>query len=733
MKTPVCQIAIETPLRRLFDYHPAEGAVPGARVRVPFGRQHVVGVVVSLSPDSDVPAEKLRGIEAVLDPAPLFAPTDVRLLQWAAEYYQHPVGEVFATALPRLLRQGRDVAPVRRSWRITQAGRAALDEGTLRRARRQQQLLECIAANGECDEAALEAALPGWRPVARTLREKALVEFHQQPLITADAGPVQARQPGPVLTGAQLAAVETLTAPGLAGAFLLDGVTGSGKTEVYLRAAGAVLARGGAVLVMCPEIGLTPQLLERFEQRFDVPIAALHSGLTDPARARAWHLSASGGARIVVGTRSAVFTPIPDLALIIVDEEHDASYKQQEGGFRYSARDLALLRGQQRSVPVVLGSATPSLESLHNVKSGRLTHIELPERAGSATPPRIALIDMRAHPVNKGIATPLRHAIQRHLEAGAQVLLFLNRRGYAPTLLCQSCGWIAPCTSCDARLTVHLSGGAGATGMLACHHCGAESPRPESCPRCGYEVHPLGHGTERVEETLAEMFPGHAVERFDRDTLRAPQQLTDAIDRVHSGSARILVGTQMLTKGHHFPDVTLVGVLNADQSLFSTDFRAAERLAQTIVQVAGRAGRADRPGEVLIQSQYPEHPLLKTLLDRGYAGFAEDALTERAAAHWPPFSRLALLRASDTQPEAALRFLKAARGIARPPDGVALRGPVPAAMVRRADRFYAQLMVESAQRTRLQAFLAGWVPAVEALEKPRSLRWVLDVDPLEVL
>jgi len=340
---------------------------------------------------------------------------------------------------------------------------------------------------------------------------------------------------------------------------------------------------------------------------------------------------------------------------------------------------------------------------------------------------------MRAHPVNKGISTPLRHAMQRHLDAGSQVLLFLNRRGYAPTLLCQSCGWIAPCGSCDARLTVHLSGGARASGMLACHHCGAEAPRPEHCPRCGYEVHPLGHGTERVEETLAEMFPGQAVERFDRDSLRAPKQLTDAIDRVHSGSARILVGTQMLTKGHHFPDVTLVGVLNADQSLFSTDFRAAERLAQTIVQVAGRAGRADRPGEVLIQSHYPEHPLLTTLLERGYAGFAADALAERAAAHWPPFYRLALLRASDTEPEAALRFLKAARKLAAPPGGVALRGPVPAAMVRRAGRYYAQLLVESAQRTRLQAFLAGWVPTVEQLEKPRSLRWVLDVDPLEVL
>jgi primosomal protein N' (replication factor Y) len=376
---------------------------------------------------------------------------------------------------------------------------------------------------------------------------------------------------------------------------------------------------------------------------------------------------------------------------------------------------------------VVLGSATPSLETLQNVALGRLTHLLLPERAGSAVPPRLALIDMRAHAVHKGIAAPVLQAMQRHLEAGTQVLLYLNRRGYAPTLLCQGCGWIAPCNSCDARMTVHLR-----TGRLACHHCGADEKLPERCPRCGYEVHPLGHGTERVEETLAARFPQYPIERFDRDALRQQQQLTGAIDRVHSGSARILVGTQMLTKGHHFPDVTLVVVLNADQSLFSTDFRAAERLAQTIVQVAGRAGRAEHPGEVLIQSEYPEHPLLTTLLHEGYAGFAASALAERRAARWPPFARLALLRASDTSADGASRFLEKAAALVQPPPGVALLGPVPAAMMRRADRHHAQLLVESSQRALLQRFLAAWVPLVSALQAPRSLRWALDVDPLEV-
>jgi primosomal protein N' (replication factor Y) (superfamily II helicase) len=351
----------------------------------------------------------------------------------------------------------------------------------------------------------------------------------------------------------------------------------------------------------------------------------------------------------------------------------------------------------------------------------------LPERAGNAQPPALKVVDMRAHAVHRGMSAPLLNAMDRHLDTGAQVLLFLNRRGYAPTLLCTSCGWTAQCRSCDARLTVHQR-----ADVLACHHCGAQQQRPERCPRCGYEVRPLGHGTERVEETLAERFPGIAVERFDRDILRAQDALEGAIDRVNSGAARILVGTQMLTKGHHFPDVTLVGILNADQSLFSTDFRATERLAQTIVQVAGRAGRAERPGEVMIQTQYPDHPLLRTLLTQGYAGFAASAMSERDQARWPPFLRMAVLRASDTTPQGAMQFLAAASKAAGTVDGVDLRGPVPAAMTRRADRYHAQLLIESSQRARLQRFLSEWIPLVETLPAKGKLRWVLDVDPLEV-
>jgi primosomal protein N' (replication factor Y) (superfamily II helicase) len=725
-----CKVALDTPLRRCFDYLPPRDAaapVPGARVLVPFGRQQLVGVVTALADSSDLPVEKLRQVLRVLDATPLLSAADLALLEWAAAYYHHPIGSVFATALPKLLRDGRDPGSPQVFWSITAAGRVWLQDPKSLRAKRQHELLQWLAARDACDEEDLAELLPGWREPARALLAKGFVATTSRQR-DVSAPVISAATAGPRLDPDQANAVTAVTnALGQFAAFLLDGVTGSGKTEVYLQLVETVLARGESVLVLCPEIGLAPQLVERFAKRFATPIAALHSGMTDRERLGVWHDAAVGRARILIGTRSAVFTPLPRLGLVIVDEEHDASYKQQEGGFRYSARDLALLRAQQVGVPIVLGSATPSFESLHNVATAKFMPLLLTRRAGNAQPPRLSLVDLRAHAVHKGLSIPLLQAMDRHLAAGAQVLLFINRRGYAPTLICNTCGWIAPCHACDARMTVHQK-----SQRLSCHHCGAEEKLPERCARCGYEVRPLGHGTERVEETLVERFPGFAIERFDRDKLRQQSQLEGAIDRVHSGEARILVGTQMLTKGHHFPEVALVGVLNADQSLFSTDFRAAERLAQTIVQVAGRAGRADRVGDVLIQTQYPEHPLLQSLLNEGYGGFAAQALVERNTAHWPPYSRLALLRASGVQPDAAIQFLQQAKLLMENPDGVTLQGPIPAAMVRKAGRYYAQLLVESAQRLRLQKYLAEWIEKVEQLPSARKVRWALDVDPLDV-
>ncbi len=727
---PILKIALDTPLRRLLDYRAGETpAALGARVRVPFGRQQRVGLVVGHAEASELPADKLRAVTDVIDAEPLLDASLMGLLAWAADYYHHPVGSVFASALPKLLREGADAQDAVSLWSATPVGREALAAGSLGRAPKQRELLDLLATEGPLDADRLGERLPRWRETLRPLVERGFADREVErvtapPLPDDHAGSASEH----VLSADQQAAFNAVTGSlGRFGSFLLDGVTGSGKTEVYLRAIDAVLARGQTALVLCPEIGLTPQLVSRFRTRFAVPIAALHSGLTDRGRLAAWRSAARGEARIVIGTRSAVFAPLPDLGLIVVDEEHDASFKQHEGGFRYHARDLAIVRAQRAQVPVLLGSATPSFESLHNVQLAKTTRLSLPQRAGAAAPPAMKLVDLRAHPVSKGLSTPLSMTMKHHLDAGGQVLVFINRRGYAPTLLCKGCGWSAECEHCDARMTVHQR-----EQRLSCHHCGAESGLLPRCPRCGHDVKPLGHGTERVEETLETLFPEYPIARFDRDSVRQPDDLEAAIDRVTSGEARILVGTQMLTKGHHFPDVTLVGVLNADQSLFSTDFRAAERLAQTIVQVAGRAGRASRPGEVLIQTEFPDHPLLTALLTEGYGGFAQQALAERAAARWPPYGRLALLRASSVSPGGAIDFLTAARRLGEGAAGVALRGPVPAAMLRRAGRHHAQLLVESGDRPLLQRFLAGWLPGVEQLPTPGGLRWALDVDPLEV-
>ncbi|MBV9725863.1 MAG: primosomal protein N' [Gammaproteobacteria bacterium] len=729
----IFRVALDTPLRRLFDYlppvQPSAPPVPGARVRVPFGRQRRVGVITEVAQHSDVPAARLKAILSVLDPTPVLDAALLELLRWAADYYHHAVGEVLASALPRALRLGAAASAREERWLLTPDGASAFAAGEPRRAPKQRALLELLRAEGATGAAALSERLGGWRDTARALTARGWIASVEVDAERMAAPAPAVRTAGPTLLAEQSEAVASiLAARERFGAFVLHGITGSGKTEVYLRVIEQVLRAGRRALVLVPEIGLTPQLLERFRERFDTPMALLHSALTDQERLDAWRAAFSGHARIVLGTRSAVFAPLPELGIIVVDEEHDASFKQHEGGFRYSARDLAVMRARHAAVPVVLGSATPALETLHNVVTGRYARLTLGRRAAQARPPTLKLIDLRAHAVRGGLSTPAVLAIERHLAEEGQVLVFLNRRGYAPTLLCTACGWIAPCRECDARLTVHL-----AAGRLRCHHCGADLPLPLRCPQCGFAVKPVGQGTERVEETLGSLFPSVPIARLDRDVVRRPQEAAGVMRRMASGEARILVGTQMVTKGHDFPNVTLVVVLNADQGLFSTDFRAPERLAQTIVQVAGRAGRGSRAGEVLIQTEFPDHPLLTHLLEEGYDGFARAALEERAQAAWPPFSRLATLRDSARTGEAALAFLTQARGLARNlPFGVRLLGPVPAAMHRRAGRYHAHLLIESRERRPLHAFLDEWLPEVEQLKSARAVRWSLDVDPIEL-
>jgi primosomal protein N' (replication factor Y) len=728
----IVEVAVASPLYRSFDYRvppecPPSRLRPGMRVLVSFGRRQVVGVILANHRQARVAASKLKTVLSTLDTRPVLDRELLELLERAARYYQYPIGEVVAAALPVLLR--KPVSAERsetRIWRLTESGRS-LTPGDMGRAVRQAQVVAQLAAHPEgLQRSALEVP----SSVLNALRDKGWAECVTAPAQSPDLAVPDGSTPPPPLGNAQQRAVQQLCgASGGFQAFLLDGVTGSGKTEVYLRAIQPLLEQGKQVLVLVPEIGLTPQLVSRFRKRFASGVGVLHSGLNDLQRLRTWQAAANGSVDLILGTRSAIFTPLRKPGLIIVDEEHDSSLKQQDG-FRYSARDLAVWRAARLDVPVLLGSATPSLESLYNVRQGRYRHLQLPERAGQALAPRLQLVDLRGQTMHELLSEALLAAIGRHLGNGGQALLFLNRRGFAPVLLCHACGWIAECSRCDARMTLHQR-----SGELRCHHCGSQRPIDRYCPSCGSsELIAIGEGTERVEQALTSRFPDYPVRRIDRDTTRRKGELEAALGDARSGRARILLGTQMLAKGHHFPGVTLAAVLDADQGLFSVDFRASERLAQLVVQVAGRAGRADKPGEVLIQTHHPDHPLLRLLIEQGYPAFAEAALAERQEAQLPPCASMALLRAEATQPQYPKTFLSSARELAATlaGDSVQLWGPIPAPMERRAGRYRAQLMLQSVTRSGLQQLLRGLVPLLETANDVRRVRWSLDVDPVDL-
>ncbi|MFC4819817.1 primosomal protein N' [Dokdonella ginsengisoli] len=722
--TPILRIALPVPLHGWFDYRSptAVPPAPGSRVLVPFGRRRVVGIVLEAVATSEVGDGQLKTAERVLDEHPLLTAELMTTLRRAARYYQHPLGEVLQAALPVALRSARELpesgAP---ALRLTPAGEAVLADPGRRRGTRIDALLQALAG-GARTTADLETGLGTVATAARTAVARGWVERQR----LAAAAAVPAAVAGPPLNEEQQAATEAIAAADGYAPFLLDGVTGSGKTEVYLQAIRRCLERGRQALVLVPEIALTPQALKRFRERLGVEVAVLHSGLGETERARAWLAAARGEAQVILGTRSALFVPLPRAGMIVVDEEHDASYKQQEG-FRYHARDLAVLRAKALGVPVVLGSATPSLESLANVEAGRYQRLRLRHRAGLAQPPSLRVVDLRRQRLQHGFAPVTLGAIADCLARDEQVLVFKNRRGYAPVLLCHDCGWSAQCPHCERAMTVHRR-----DGRLRCHHCGYESAPPRACPDCGgLALNPLGQGTERLEEALAERFPQAPIVRVDRDTTRGRRARDALFDRLPDTGARILVGTQMLAKGHDLPHLTLVVVVGADEGLFSVDFRAAERLGQLVVQVAGRAGRAERPGAVILQTHDPAHPLLAVLLDGGYRALATQLLKDRRAAGLPPFAHFALLRAEAKSPQALDAFLRAAMAKIDA-NGLLAHGPLAAPMPLRAGAHRGQILLEAAVRGELQAFLPRWLDALRELPGTRAVRWSIDVDPVDL-
>ena len=660
-KNIILKVAIPTPLWQPFDYVPMESIdssrlQPGVRVKVPFGRREVIGILFAITHHSSIASDKLKPIIEVLDEAPLVTASLLKLYEWASSYYHYPIGEVIVGSLPKLLRQGKAAVP-------------------------QENLSAPVAQ---------ESRLP--------------------------------------VNKEQRHAIDTIAHASGFQIFLLSGVTGSGKTEVYLNSIEAILAQKKQALVLVPEISLTPQTVERFQRRFSVPIALMHSHLSDKTRMQAWLQAAHGKAGIIIGTRSAIFTPLLNPGIIILDEEHDLSFKQQSG-FRYSARDLAIVRGQTENIPVVLGSATPSLESIYNAKRNRYCLLKLTERAVQVALPEIKIVDLRNQQLTSGLSEALLQEIEERLNRREQVMLFLNRRGYAPTIMCHACGWVMTCEQCDAHLTLHYH-----PKCLYCHHCGATKPILKTCPQCRQSdlIH-LGVGTEQLESVLTTHFPKAVIVRVDRDSTRKRGSMQDKLKQIHNEEADILIGTQMLAKGHHFQQLTFVAIVDVDNGFFSSDFRAIERMGQLFVQVSGRAGR-EKPGVVMMQTHHPDNPLLKILLEKGYLEFAEALLAEREAVRLPPFAYLALLRAEATDEKLSTRFLENVKQMLKhqQSSSIEIYGPVPATMERKAGKYRSQLLVQSLQRGALQKLLKSLLLELPRISMSKRVRWFLDVDPQEI-
>ncbi len=734
----VLKIAVPSPVYGLFDYllptelahHPV---LPGMRVLVPFGRQRLTGIIIEQTNQSALPSGKLKAVLSLPDKTAIFPAHMMQLLQWAANYYLYPPGEVMQAALPVYLRQLKHAfsapegEPV---WSANPADKATLQQ-LQKRAPKQYQLYQLLARHTQgISRQTLNQQTSNWRQAMQALLEKHLVNKTRHTFCWQ--APVLAQTPTTLKLNPQqqkvVSAINDRHEMDNRNIHCLFGITGSGKTEVYLALSQHMLAQKRQILILVPEISLTPQLTRRFAEHLQTPIAVLHSGLNDNQRYTAWYAASTGKAHVVIGTRSSIFTPMPELGMIIVDEEHDGSYKQQDG-FRYNARDLSIVRARQQHCPVILGSATPSLETLHNINEQRYQGHYLRQRPNQRPLPSIQLINLCNQPLHEGLSDALLASIKQHIKQQGQVLLFINRRGFAPLLLCHHCGWTTQCPRCDANMTYHKK-----HQRLLCHHCGIQRPVPVKCTNCGSsEIIAMGSGTERIENVLQTSFPQLQVSRIDRDTTRNKGKLAEKLQQAHSGESAILVGTQMLAKGHDFPGVTLVAIVDSDQALYSTDFRAAEHLAQLITQVSGRAGRADKPGEVLIQTHHPEHPLLQTLLHQGYEKFATSALAERKATGLPPCTHLILIRSDAIYRDDARQFLSDAVVQFKTGNNIQLDifGPLPAPMERRAGRYRYQLMLQARERKPLHQLLSYRLPLLRKIKSARKVRWSIDVDPYD--
>ena len=730
-KALILRVAVPSPLHQCFDYlppidHHHNALCAGMRVKIPFGARHLIGMLVDTTTDSTF--KKLKRAHCVLDIEPILPPSLCRLCNFASRYYHHPIGEVYTSALPTLLRKGKMPSTVQaKGFSITTQGKAVTLSELTRSPRQQALLKHCQQQSTVSVKDILEHYT---HAIIKSLEKKGWIEPCVLPANELNAS-YTITAPPYTLNEYQQKAVQTIAQQqNKFSVILLEGVTGSGKTEVYLQAIAATLQQNKQALVLVPEISLTPQTVARFQARFGSgTVALLHSKLTNNQRLTAWHQAQTGAARIIIGTRSAIFVPLAQPGLFIIDEEHDASFKQQEG-FRYNARDLAIVRAQFEQVPILLGSATPALESFYNAKIKRYSSLKLPARTGGAHLPDIKLIDIRGQYLENGLSKPLIHAIHTHLSAEHQVLVFINRRGYAPVLICHACSWVATCPHCDAKLTFHTT-----TKRLRCHHCFSSRPLYIQCPDCtSTELRAIGQGTQRIEESLQQLFPKYPVLRIDKDKISTKTSLETTLKKIHQGGPQILVGTQMLAKGHHFPNVTLVSILENDNGLHSIDFRASERMGQLVLQVAGRAGRAEHKGEVLIQTCYPEHPLMLMLAQHDYAHFATTILNERRQSALPPFAYMALLRASAPVASHAHAFLNQAKICAQHLNHqhVSVRGPIASPMERRAGRYRYQLLFEAEKRQLLQTMLNDLVQHLQTLKVPRKVRWILDVDPLDV-